>query len=233
VLLGDAGLAERQQAVLLAPGDGHRDVGWDGRGFGEGDPIGEDLVDRALRAEEGLRVADGLLGAHPRRLRDDRGVDDAPAEGGVRQLRQVGLERPGRLHGAEHRLGVVELPRRRPEPGWRQAGHGPGQAARGGAEGQRSAERVPRDVRPGQAQFAEQGFQLQAHRLHRIHAVRLQRRRVAVPGQVHGDDGAMRRQQVSDRVPRLPPVPHAVQQHKLRPFSAPIVCKAHRCPPHH
>jgi hypothetical protein len=84
VPLGDAGLAERQQAVLLAPGDGHRDVGWDGRGFGEGDPIGEDLVDRALRAEEGLRVADGLLGAHPRRLRDDRGVDDAPAEGGVR-----------------------------------------------------------------------------------------------------------------------------------------------------
>jgi hypothetical protein len=38
----------------------------------------------------------------------------------------------------------------------------------------------------------------------------------------------MRRQQVEDRLPRLPPVPHAVQQHQRRPGAVPFVSQFHR-----
>jgi hypothetical protein len=81
-------------------------------------------------------------------------------------------------------------------------------------------------VRAIQAERVEEGDDLIGDGADGRPALGPQRRRVAVAGQVHHDDGAMRRQQVEDRLPRLPPVPHAVQQHQRRPGSVPFVGQA-------
>ena len=139
VLAGDVRLADREQPVLGAPGDGHRHVGGDR--LGEVDRLGENLVERVRGAEERDGVTPGLLGAQLRGPGDDRGVENGPPGGTARELRRPGAEAlAGELHGLEDRLGVVELPRRRPEAGGRQAGHGRGPSARSGAEGERAAE---------------------------------------------------------------------------------------------
>jgi hypothetical protein len=59
--------------------------------------------------------------------------------------------------------------------------------------------------------LVEKREDLLRHRADRRPAVEQERRRLAVAGQVHGDDRAVRRQQVQDRVPPLPPVPDPMQ----------------------
>ena len=82
-------------------------------------------------------------------------------------------------------------------------------------------------MRAVEAQLVEEREELFGYRAHRRPG-QPERRGLAVAGQVHGDDGAMRREQAQDSAPRLPPVPHSVQQHQRRAGPLALVGEAHR-----
>jgi 2-polyprenyl-6-methoxyphenol hydroxylase-like FAD-dependent oxidoreductase len=82
-------------------------------------------------------------------------------------------------------------------------------------------------MRPVQPCLVEERGYLRGHRGDRRAAAEAERRRLAVAGQVNGNDRAVRRQQVQDRVPGLPPVPEPVQQHQRRPGAVALVGEAH------
>ena len=240
---GDAGLAGPQQPVPGAPGDGHRHAGRDR--LVEGLAVGEDLEDRVPGAQEGERVAHRLLRGDVRRPADERGLDDAAAERAAHQRGQHRADgHPGQLRGPEDRPRVAVLPPVRPEAGRGQPGDRRGPSARACHQRERAAEGVARHVRAIQPERVEEREDLLRDGADRRPARDPQRRRLAVPGQVHRDDGAMRRQQVEHRVPRLPPVPHPVQQHQRRTAAVPLIGQApgqrplsciggvaHRCEP--
>jgi predicted dehydrogenase len=222
----DGGLAGPQQPVLGSPGDGHRHAGRDR--LVEGLAVGEDREDRVPGPEEGERVGHRLFRGDVRRPGDERGLRDAAAARTARQRedqRTGGRARP--LREPEGRPGVAVLPPVSPEARRGQPGDRRGPAARGRHERERAAKRVARDVRAVQAERVEEGEELLGDRADRGPPGGPQRRRLAVAGQVHGEDGAVRGQQVKDRLPRLPPVPHAVQQHQRRPGPVPLVSEAH------
>ena len=217
----DAGLAGPQQPVPGAPGDGHGDAGRDR--LGEGLAVGEDLGDRIPGPQEGERVGHRLFRSDVRGPGDERGLRDAAGERAARQRQDQRAGSGGRyLREPEGRPGVAVLPWVRPEPGRGHPGDGRGPAARARRQRERAAEGVARDVRAVQADPAEEREDLFGDGADRRPAGGPQRRRLAVAGQVHRDDRAVRRQQVENRLPRLPPVPHAVQQHQRRPGSVPL-----------
>ena len=221
----DAGLAGRQHPVPGAPADGHRDADRDS--VREGLAVGEDRVDRVPGPQEGQRVGRRVFRGDVRRPGDERGLGEAAGERDARQRQDQRAGASARpLREPEGRPRVAVLPRVRPEPGRRQGGDGRGPAARPGRQRERAAQRVARDVRAIQAERVEEGDDLIGDGADRRPALGPQWRRVAVAGQVHHDDGAMRRQQVEDWLPRLPPVPHAVQQHQRRPGPVPFVGQA-------
>jgi len=221
----DVGLAGRQHPVPGAPADGHRDAGRDG--VGEGLAVGDDRVDRVSRPQEGQRVGRRVFWSDVRRPGDERGLGEAAGERDARQRKDQRAAHRGRSLGEpEGRPRVAVLPPVRPEAGRGQRGDGRGPAARPGRQRERAAERVARDVRAVQAERVEEGDDLLGDGADHRPAPGSQRRGVAVAGQVHHDDGAMRCQQVKHRLPRLPPVSHAVQQHQSRPGSVPFVGQA-------
>ena len=163
-------------------------------------------------------------------------VPGAPGDGhgdagrdGVREDLAVGEDRVDRVPRPQegqrvgHRVFWGDVPRPGDERGLREAA-----GERDARQRERAAQRVARDVRAIQAEGVEEGDDLIGDGADRRPAFGPQWRRVAVAGQVHHDDGAVRRQQVKDWLPRLPPVPHAVQQHQRRPGPVPFVSQLHR-----
>jgi predicted dehydrogenase len=222
----DLGLAGPQQPVLGAPGDGHRNAGRDR--FREDLAVGEDRVNRVPGSQEGQRVGHRVFRGDVRRPGDERGLRDAAGKRAARQREdQRAGGRPCPLREPERAPRVGVLPRVHPEAGRGQPGDGRGPAAGARHQRERAAQRVARDVRAVQAERVEEGDDLLGDSADRRPAVAPQRRRLAVAGQVHRDDGAVRGQQVKDRLPRLPPVPHAVQQHQRRPGPVPFVGQLH------
>jgi predicted dehydrogenase len=223
----DAALARPQHPVPGAPADGHRDAGRDD--VREGLAVGDDRVDRVSRPQEGQRVGHRVFWGDVPRPGDERGLGETAGERDAGQREdQRAADRGRPLGEPEGRPGVVVLPPVRPEPGRGQPDDGRGPAARPRRQRERAAEGVARDVRAVQAERVEEGDDLIGDGADRRPAVGPQRRRVAVAGQVHHDDGAVRRQQVEDRLPRLPPVPHAVQQHQRRAGPVPFVGQGRR-----
>jgi predicted dehydrogenase len=222
----DAGLTGPQQPVPGAPGNGHRDAGRNR--FGEEHPLGQDRGERVSGPQEGQRVSHRLFRgdvpwpAHELELHDGAAERAAHHRGNQRAQ-----GRASQLSGPENRPRVAVLPRAGPEARRRQPGDRRGPAAGAGDQGERATQRVARDVQSVQAQRVEESQDLIGDGTDRRPASGPQRRRLAVAGQVHRDDGAVRRQQVKNRLPRLPPVPHAVQQHQRRPGPVPLVGQFH------
>jgi predicted dehydrogenase len=223
---GDAGLARRQQAVPAAPGDGHRHARRDG--FGEGRAVGQHRRDRVPGPEESNPVGHGLVWGDVGGPADEGALDDPPAERPARQRGKKRADRHGgQLPGHEHCLGVTGLPGAGPEPGRGQPGNGRGPAVHARHQGEGAAQGVAADVRAVQAEFVEEREDFLGDGADRRAAVGPQRRRLAVAGQVHRDDGAARHQQVKNRLPRLPPVPQPVQQHQRGAGAVTFVSQLH------
>jgi predicted dehydrogenase len=223
---GDAGLARWQYPVLGAPRDRHRHSVRDGPC--ERHAVGQDRHESLPGPQEAGRVGHGLFRGDVRGPADESALEHATAGRAARQRGDKRADRgAGQLRGREDHPGVTVLPRSRPEAGRGQPGDGRRAALRARDQREGAAERVARDVRTVQAELVEEREDLLGHRADRRAAGRAQRRRFAVAGQVHREDGPVRREQVKHRLPRLPPVPHPMQQHQRRPVTVPLIREPH------